>query len=145
MTGTPDDEQAGDRAYFRLPGDGWPAILPAVHEQLVSTQRTLDAILEPAGPRADAPTPAEFAIQLGGLATALFDELSPHEHALRQVITTLRTGLALCWDMYGADETARVSVAAHMRRLQEQIDDFERELLDVQVETATDDADGTST
>lgn len=136
MTGSPDDEHAGDRAYFRLPREGWPAVLPAVRDRLLSTQTALDAILDPAGPRADAAPPAEFALQLGALATALFDELSPREHALRQVITTLRTGLALCWDMYGADETGRVSVAAHMRRLQAEIDDFERELLEVQVETS---------
>lgn len=141
MTGTPDAERAGDRAYFRLPRAGWPAVLPAVDDRLRSLQRALDAVLDPAGPRADVPAPAELAIQIGGLATALFEELAPREHGLRQVITTLRTGLALCWDMYGADEAARVSVAAHMRRLQAQIDDFERELLDVQGETATDEGD----
>lgn len=96
VTASPDDEGTGDRAYFRLPGVDWPAVLPAVQDQLLSIRDTLGAVVDPAGPAANATAPAALALQFGEAAAAIFEALSPKERTLRQVITTLRTGLALC-------------------------------------------------
>ena len=123
-------EQLGHGAYYRVPPGRWSEVWPSVGPRLGELRRRLDDVLAGEGSRALAP--AELALELHGAAAELFELLAPEEHDLRQMITTLRTGFALCWDMYSYDETGRVSVQAHMDRLKAQIVELEAELRQVQ-------------
>jgi hypothetical protein len=134
MSAPGDEAEAGHRAYFAPPRQGWEEPLPVLRDRLDALRLQLEGVLASGGPSAESPGPAELALQLGEVATAIFEVLSPEERALRQVITTLRTGLALCWDMYGADEAGRVSVQAHMHRLEAEITSFEGDLRRLQAD-----------
>jgi len=125
-------EDAGQQAYFRLSQTDWAAVLPAMRERLIGLQERLNAVLAVGGPSAAAPGPADLALQLGAVASATFELLAPEERELRQIITTLRTALALCWDLYSVDEAGRTSVQALMQRLQADISSFEADLQQVQ-------------
>jgi hypothetical protein len=66
------------------------------------------------------------------VASSVLALVAADEQDLRQVISTLRTALAVCWDLYSVPESERVTVAEHMRNLKIRIEDFEGELLEVQ-------------
>jgi hypothetical protein len=78
-----------------------------------------------------APAPAELALHLNQVAGQLFTQIAADEQDLRQIIGTLRTALAVCWDIYSVRESERVTVAEHMVNLKGRIEDFERELLEI--------------
>lgn len=132
MTDERDPQAAGERAYFRLPAQGWRDVRLPIEARLREVDRRLRAALDDHADEADVPSPAELALELGGAATAIFELLAPEERELRELITTLRTGLALCWDMYSYQEAGKVSVQAHMDRLKTEIEGFEAQLEDVQ-------------
>lgn len=121
----------GDRAYFQLSTHGWDDIRPLVETRLRDLRARLDRVLD-APTMASPPSPAELALDLGAAARELFEVLAPGERDLREIITTLRTALALCWDMYSFPEAAKVSVQAHMERLKADIEGFEADLQQVQ-------------
>jgi len=133
-------EDAGQQAYFRLSQTDWAAVLPAMRERLTGLRERLDAVLAVGGPSAAAPGPADLALQLGEVASETFELLAPEERELRQIITTLRTALALCCDLYSVDEARRTSVQALMQRLQADISSFEAELQQVQSGDVPDDS-----
>jgi len=132
MAGEESAATAGERAYYRLPAQGWQSVWPVLEPRLRELRERLDAVLDDRQRDAGAPTPAELALELGGAVTALFEQLAPEERDLRDVVTTLRTALALCWDMYSYQEAGRVTVRAHMERLQSDIEGFEARLEQVQ-------------
>jgi hypothetical protein len=132
MAGEESAATAGERAYYRLPAQGWQSVWPVLEPRLRELRARLDAVLDDRQRDAGAPSPAELALELGGVVTALFELLSPEERDLRDVVTTLRTALALCWDMYSYQEAGRVTVRAHMERLQSDIEGFEARLEQVQ-------------
>lgn len=127
--------KAGERAYYRLPAQGWSSVWPALEPRLRDLRERLNAVLDDQQREAGSLTPAELALELGSTATSLFELLSPDERDLREVVTTLRTALALCWDMYSFQEAGRVTVQAHMERLQAEIEGFEAQLEQVQEES----------
>jgi hypothetical protein len=130
---TPEDRTAaGERAYFRLADASWEELWPAVGDRLLQVHALLSTVVETRGAGEAAPRPGEVALELGTTARAIFEALAPEESSLREVITTLRTALALCWDMYSYPETDRVTVRTHMERLQRQIEGFEADLSAVQ-------------
>jgi hypothetical protein len=129
--------KAGERAYYRLPAQGWSLVWPALEPRLRDLRARLDAVLDDQQRETGGLTPAELALELGSAATSLFESLSPDERDLREVVTTLRTALALCWDMYSFQEAGRVTVQAHMERLQSEIEGFEAQLERVQDATET--------
>jgi hypothetical protein len=130
----PEEQPAGERAYFRLPQQQWAAIWPAAEERLRATGKRLEQVLDDRTRDADAPSPAELALDLGAAATALFTLLAPDERDLREIVTTLRTALALCWDMYSYQEAGKVSVQSFMDRLRTEIEGFEAQLSEMQEE-----------
>lgn len=75
-----------------------------------------------------APAPAELAFQMHEAAGELLTRVAGDEQDLRQIIGTLRTALAVCWDLYSVRESERVTVSEHMHNLKGRIEDFEREL-----------------
>jgi hypothetical protein len=127
-----DRQTAGERAYFRLSPQPWPALWPTVEPRLRQMRDRLDAVLDDERRQASAPSPAELALELGAAAAALFELLAPEERDLREVVTTLRTALALCWDMYSYQEAGRVTVQALMDRLRTEIEGFEAQLEQLQ-------------
>lgn len=132
VTEQDDTANPGERAYFRLSSQGWPDLWSVTEPRLRVLRSLLDSVLDDQQRGAGVLSPAELALEFGTAATALLELLSPEERDLRVMVTTLRTGLALCWDMYSYQEAGRVTVQAHMARLQSEIEGFEAELEQVQ-------------
>ncbi|HLH73356.1 MAG TPA: hypothetical protein VKX96_08725 [Chloroflexota bacterium] len=74
------------------------------------------------------PSPAELALQMHEAAGQLLAAVAGEEQDLRQIIGTLRTALAVCWDLYSWKESHQITVAEHMKNLRRRIDDFDQEL-----------------
>ncbi len=126
----PPDDSNGEpeqNPYYAFRAD-WDAVLEQCAEDCRDLRNRLDAILAADSAARNRFKPIDLAVQVGRLSTNLFDAIAPGERDLRQMITTLRTGLALCWDMYSATEAAKTSVEQHMYRLQRDIDSFEADL-----------------
>ena len=130
-------QPAGEQAYFRLPRQSWSVIWPSVGARLKATAERLNAVLDEQRRAGDAVSPAELALELGATASALFELLAPEERDLRELVSTLRTALALCWDMYSYPEAGQVSVQAHMDRLRNEIEGFEAQLQQLQAEQSS--------
>lgn len=132
--GVPEEQPPGEQAYFRLPQQRWAIVWPSVEERLRATGGRLAQVLDDRSRDTDAPSPADLAMELGAAATALFTVLAPEERDLREIVTTLRTALALCWDMYSYQEAGKVSVQSHMDRLRTEIEGFEAQLDKIQAD-----------
>lgn len=92
-----------------------------------------------------APAPAELALQMHEVAGEILSQVAGDEQSLRQIIGTLRTALAVCWDLYSVRESERTTVSEHMRNLKGRIEDFEQELRALRRSNARDDSRGDST
>jgi hypothetical protein len=134
--GSRERRDEGDRAYYRLPAGDWSEVEDQTLSTLRELQLQLALVLDPAASQAsrDAMPPARLAYRLFETANGLFDSVASDEQDLRQVITTLRTALAVCWDLYSIREAERTTVAQHMTGLRERIEEFERELGAIQAE-----------
>jgi hypothetical protein len=150
LSGQEDD--VGDRAqldpaFFSIPDSRWAEVGAESYSELQRLQIDISLALAEIGRvvpdperTADtvaiasdqAPNPAELALRMYEVAGALFSRTAADEQDLRQIISTLRTALAVCWDLYSIPESERVTVAEHMRNLRVRIEDFEGELLEVQ-------------
>jgi len=86
-----------------------------------------------------APAPAELALQMHEVAGEILSRAAGDEQSLRQIIGTLRTALAVCWDLYSVRESERTTVSEHMRNLRGRIEDFEQELRALRRSNARDD------
>lgn len=141
-----DDRTQLDPAYFSLPNVGWSEVgrdavrdLSRLHLAIGLALADLtdigsgdDSASSPAeSVPATAPGPAALAFQMHEVASGLLQFGATDEQSLRQIIGTLRTGLAVCWDLYSITESERVTVAEHMNNLKTRIEDFERELLEL--------------
>jgi hypothetical protein len=136
-----------DPAFFSIPNSRWAEVgaqsyadlqrasvaiglaLAEIDRVLPDRDRSADGSTAASG---DAPSPAELALHLHEVAGALLSRAAADEQSLRQIISTLRTALAVCWDLYSVPESERYTVADHMRNLRTRIEDFEGELLEVQ-------------
>ena len=148
LGGDREARQRGDRAYYSLPETGWDEVDPELAADLRRLHRLVSlaraqlpaeaaAAESVAGAATDAetpPTPAQLAFRLYEVANRLWVQAASEEQDLRQVITTLRTALAVCWDLYGLREAERTTVAQLMKQLRERIEDFERDLGALQAE-----------
>jgi hypothetical protein len=140
-----DDRSQFEPAYFSVPDSQWQDVghelsgeLARVYVAVGLALAELDR-LQPPEPAAapvttgtttlSVPAPAELALQMHEVAGQLLANAAGDEQDLRQIITTLRTALAVCWDLYSVRESERVTVAEHMHNLRGRIEDFERELL----------------
>lgn len=140
-----DDRSSLEPVYFSMPETHWSdvgiesyralsrislAIQMAIGElekcfpEAVESTRTEASAATPA----NAPAPAELAFQLHEAAGEILSRVAGDEQDLRQIIGTLRTALAVCWDLYSVRESESVTVSEHMRNLKGRIEDFEREL-----------------
>ncbi|HEX5414609.1 MAG TPA: hypothetical protein VFZ25_03010 [Chloroflexota bacterium] len=139
------DERARlDPSYFSVPASDWSQVEPTVAEDLERLHRELGQALRALGRASIAPSneageqasalspPAELALRMHETAGSLLGQVAADEQGLRQVITTLRTAFAVAWDLYSFKESERVTVAEHMRQLRDRIEEFERELLEIQ-------------
>jgi len=144
LQGAAVDERARlDPSYFSIPASDWAQVDPAVASELARAHRELGLALQEldrlgvkaateAGEPDSAPPPAELALRMHETAGSLLGQVAADEQGLRQIITTLRTAFAVAWDLYSFRESERVTVAEHMRQLRERIEEFERELLEIQ-------------
>ncbi len=134
--------ERGDQAYYSLPDSDWLEMSPEVAGELRRLHRLLGLALaelpeaqEASPPAAEAaPAPARLAFRLFEAANRIWAEVAADEQDLRQVITTLRTALAVCWDLYSLREAEQTTVAQLMTRLRSSIEDFERDLAALQAE-----------
>jgi hypothetical protein len=136
-----------DPAFFSIPESKWVEVGAESYTELQRLQvaiglalAEIDRVIPDRDRSVDtgtvvsdqAPSPAELALRMHEVAGALFSRTAADEQDLRQIISTLRTALAVCWDLYSIPESERVTVADHMRNLRVRIEDFEGELLEVQ-------------
>jgi hypothetical protein len=126
--------EAGEHAYYKLPDVHWDDVDPDVVGELrmLADQMAL-TLADVAGPSVHQPaglpiSPVQAALKMYELANRMWRESAGPDRDLRQTITTLRTALAVCWDMYSAPDSEKVTVAQMMRALRGQIEDFESEL-----------------
>ncbi len=132
--GSRERREEGDRAYYRVPIGDWAEVDEQTLGLLRELQLQLSLVLDPDASQVarEAMPPARLAFRLFEVANSVFDSVAPDEQDLRQVITTLRTALAVCWDLYSIKEAERTTVAQHMTSLRERIEEFERELGEIQ-------------
>jgi hypothetical protein len=123
-----DERRESEQAFFSIPASGWSTIGPDERADLRSLSETIAQAVD----SGEGPPPNELALKMIEAANRLFVTSVGEERDLRQIITTLRTAMAVCWDMYSADETGRVSVYQHMERLRTTIDEFENDLRTLQ-------------
>ena len=138
-----DDRTQLDPSYFSVPASDWAQVDPTVANDLARTYRelglamqTLDRLgvtpeaadAEPESP----PPPAELALRMHETAGSLLGQVAADEQGLRQIITTLRTAFAVSWDLYSFRKSERVTVAEHIQQLRDRIEEFERELVEIQ-------------
>lgn len=138
-----EDRAQGEASYFSVPESRWRDVGPEGYRALVRArglieialaelQRELalrgESVAPDTGSTMNVPAPAELALQLHEIASNLLSQIAPEEQNLREIITTLRTGLAVSWDLYSFRESEQVTVAEHIRNLRSRIEDFEREL-----------------
>ena len=136
--------EQGDKAYYSLPHTSLDEVEPELGADLRRLHRLLSLARaqlpaetgpeEPDQPGEQPPTPAQLAFRLYEVANRLWAQAASDEQDLRQVITTLRTALAVCWDSYSLKEAERTTVIQLMGRLREQIEDFEHDLSELQAE-----------
>lgn len=126
-----DSLEEGHAAYYRLPDTRWEDV-DAEFQGELRDLGTMLAAIGSAGTTAVGsapPSPGEVALLLAAAGTRLLGVVAHDESDLRQVITTLRTALTVCWDMYGVEESERVTVREHMTRLKSGIKAFEADLM----------------
>lgn len=141
-----DDRTRLDPTYFSIPNSQWQDHDPETFRALTRlnvaiglalAEWTSQGVGEDTGsdPQDALPSialaPGPLALQLHEVAGQILAASAGEEQALRQVITTLRTGLAVCWDLYSIPQTEALTVAEHMKNLRIRIEDFERELVEL--------------
>jgi len=142
--GAMDDGSQSEPTYFTVPQSNWRDVGPEAYRALskvnvaiglalseLERQLSPENVLRPTEVQtfAGAPSaPAELALQMHEAAGELLTAVASDEQDLRQIIGTLRTALAVCWDLYSWKESHHVTVADHMKNLRFRIDDFEKEL-----------------
>lgn len=149
-----DDRSKMESDSFSIPESNWRDVGREVHRALARLNLAIGMALteiekaypavtstgEVSAPAAiDAPAPAELALQMHEVAGEILSRVAGDEQSLRQIIGTLRTALAVCWDLYSVRESERTTVSEHMRNLRGRIDDFEQELRALRLSNARDD------
>ena len=134
--------ERGDQAYYSLPEANWASVDGELWEEIGRLRAVLDLALSeapggapPAAPGSDAvPSPTQVAFRLFEAANRIWGAVSAEEQDLRQLITTLRTALAVCWDLCDVRQAERTTVAQLMHNIRERIEDFEHDLGDLRAE-----------
>jgi 2-phospho-L-lactate transferase/gluconeogenesis factor (CofD/UPF0052 family) len=141
-----DDRIKLDPTFFSVPNSRWQEIGGETYRELSRVNVAIGLALadwaslgigEDVGSDADlaAPAialqPAQLALKMHEVAGRILAASAAEEQDLRQVISTLRTALAVCWDLYSIRESETVTVAEHMKNLRLRIEDFERELVEI--------------
>jgi len=139
-----DDRTQLDPTFFSMPECGWSDVgrqvfldLSRIHLAIGLALADLSQLFPDLASATDpgattagpTPGPADLALRMHEVAGQILGLCARDEQDLRQIISTLRTGLAVCWDLYSVRESERVTVAEHMRNLRARIEDFERELV----------------
>jgi hypothetical protein len=141
-----DDRTRLDPTYFSVPNSRWQDHDSDTYRALTQVNLAISVALADwkaqgvsddagTGPEDTASTlamaPGPLALKMHEVAGQILSASAGEEQALRQVITTLRTGLAVCWDLYSIPQSEVVTVAEHMRNLRTRIEDFERDLVEL--------------
>lgn len=129
--------ELGDKAFYSLPGGDWAEIdaeaasgLRQLAGRILQATNRLPGEAIAADVAVEAVvSPMQLAFLLFQSANDLWTAVAPEDHDLRQVISTLRTALAVCWDTYNPIEAETATVTDFMGRLRDQIEEFERDLL----------------
>ncbi len=135
-----DSREHGHDAFYRLPKTSWTDVDDDARAELGALSQSLADAVEQLDRPDDAtlPPPGLLAARMMALGNRLLSAVNAEEFDLRQVITTLRTALTVCWDMYGIEESERTTVRQHMNRLREQIESFEADLVALRAEPGSD-------
>ncbi len=137
-----DDRSRLDADSFSIPESNWRDVGREAHPALARLNLAIGLALSEieqaypdvkeaapfSAPSGWAPTPAELALQMHEVAGEILSRVAGDEQNLRQIIGTLRTALAVCWDLYSVRESERTTVSEHMQNLKGRIEDFEQEL-----------------
>jgi len=141
-----DDRLRLDPTFFSVPKSQWQEIGWEAYRELSRLNVAIGLALadwgsrgvgEDVGGEADVATPAmvlepaQLALKMHEVAGRILAASAAEEQDLRQTISTLRTALAVCWDLYSIRESESVTVAEHMKNLRLRIEDFERELVEI--------------
>lgn len=113
-----------ESSYLSLPGTSWADV---DEEDRATLRRLANAILAlESDPRSS--SPEDLALMMSGLSDRILAAVAGEERDLREMISALRTTLAVTWDMYDAIQADQVTVTGHIDNLREQIQGLEADL-----------------
>lgn len=118
-----------ESSYLSLPG-GWSHVPTEEREAL----RRLARLLQEIERDPMATTPEDLSLTMTGIASRVLAAVAGDERDLREMITALRTTLAVTWDMYDKIRADRTTVTEHIENLKEQIQGFEADLTALRLE-----------
>ena len=81
-----------------------------------------------------AKTLQDLALMMSGLSARILASVAGNERDLRDMISALRTCLAVTWDMYDKIQADRTTVSEHIENLREHIQGFEADLTALRLE-----------
>ena len=113
-----------------LPGRSWELVDADDRDELVRLARAIGALAD--DPKSS--SPEDIALQMSGLSDRILASVAGDERDLRDMITALRTCLAVTWDMYDKIQADRTTVSQHIENLREQIQGHEADLTALRLE-----------
>ena len=113
-----------------LPGRSWEMVDAADRDELRRLARAIEALA--GDPKSS--SPEDIALQMSGLSDRILASVAGDERDLRDMITALRTCLAVTWDMYDKIQADRTTVTEHIENLREQIQGHEADLTALRLE-----------
>jgi hypothetical protein len=122
-----------ESSYLSLPGTSWEDVSDGDREALRRLARTIDALAD--DPKAA--SPEDLALEMSNVANRILADVAGAERDLRDLISNLRTCLAVSWDMYDKIQADGTTVSQHIENLREQIQGFEADLTALRLEGET--------
>ena len=113
-----------------LPGTSWELVDAADRAELTRLAAAIDALA--ADPRSS--TPEDIALMMSGLSARILASVAGNERDLRDMISALRTCLAVTWDMYDKIQADQTTVSQHIENLRDQIQGHEADLTALRLE-----------
>ena len=113
-----------------LPGTSWELVDADDRAELARLARAIDALS--GDPKSS--TPEDLALMMSGLSARILASVAGNERDLRDMISALRTCLAVTWDMYDKIQADRTTVSQHIENLRDQIQGHEADLTALRLE-----------
>jgi hypothetical protein len=122
-----------ESSFMSLPGTSWELVEADDRAELARLARAIDALA--ADPKSM--TPEDIALMMSGLSARILASVAGNERDLRDMISALRTCLAVTWDMYDKIQSDRTTVSQHIENLRDQIQGHEADLTALRLEGET--------